>query len=129
MKLVSPNPITSKPIVIQESVSRICFTAEFLAKDPFLDSRVDKENSEKKGYACSVYDETRLGNTASWKLACHIDGKSTVSMDREMKTTVSSTKVISEVKQVLTADGKSAVTDLFVESLLVGECTDEMPKP
>lgn len=129
MKLTTPNPITAKPIVIQESVSKMCFTTEFLGKDPFLNSRVDKENAEKQGYVCSVYDETRVANAASWRLECRLEGKATVSMDRAIRNTVSNDKLVSAVKQVISAEGRSVVTELAVESSFIGECTSEMQKP
>jgi hypothetical protein len=127
VKITAQNPTTGESKTINESTSKMCLSKEFLAKDPYLSPSVDKEKMEKKNARCSISDEKRADNSASWKMKCAMaDGSS---VDMLTKNVASAQKLTSDIQQTIRKGGETVFAKMAMDSSFIGECTNDMPKP
>lgn len=107
-----------------ESVSRMCLSKEFLSRDPYLTPRIDKEKMEQRSARCTISDEKRSANAASWKMACIMADGSSVEMT--IRNTASARSFTSNIEQLIAKGGSSGIVRIVMDSSFIGECTKEM---
>jgi len=124
-KITAQDPATGETKTVSESTMKQCLTKAFLEKDPYLTPGIDREKMTQKGATCSLSDEARNGNRASWKMACKLaDG--TV-LDAKIVNSASKHGFSSDMKQVVQKDGKAMSMQIAVTSKFIGACTKDMP--
>lgn len=125
MKASAQNPTTGESKTVSESTSKMCLSKEFLSKDPYLTPGVDKEKMERKNAKCTISDEKRTENSASWKMSCLTAEGSTV--DMSIKNTASPQKLTSDIQQLIKKGGETGFVKITVDSSFIGKCTNDMP--
>ena len=124
VRITAENPMTGESKKANESVSRMCLTKEYLATDPYLTPKVDKEQMEQKSAKCDISDEKRAANSASWRMHCTmIDGSS---VDMTISNTASARKLDSKIRQVIKRGSNSGIVNITLTSSRIGQCTKEM---
>ena len=126
IKVTAQNPTTGESKNMSESTSKMCLSKEFLANDPYLNPSIDKGKMEQKKAKCTISDEQRKGNTASWKMTCLTADGSTVVMS--IKNTASLQKLVSDIQQVVKKEGETVLVKIVMNSSFIGECTNDMPR-
>lgn len=121
------NPQTGETLKPQETKTVVCFTPEFLAKQPYFTPALDEQRMTSRGAKCSTSDFARNGNAASWKLSC------TTAEGRRVDMTISNTaearKLTSEMRQLVSDGGQATPVDMVMTGTFVGECTGDMIRP
>ena len=107
------------------SVSVVCLTRAFLARDPYLSAGIDDEALRARGARCEVSEYERKEDRASWRMRCELhDG---VRVDARVRNTVSETTVETVIEQgVDTPAGGGRVLSSNA-GRYVGECRPEHP--
>lgn len=126
MKISARNPSTGESKALNESVSRMCLTREFLARDPYLTPGLDREKMERRNAKCSISDQVRVGNSASWRMACQTADGSAVEMS--IRNTATSSKLTSEIQQTVRKGAETFHVRMLMDASHLGACTNEMPK-
>jgi hypothetical protein len=125
-KITAHDPATGETKTLSEATMKQCLSAAFLDKDPYLTPGIDKENMVQRGATCSLADEKRAENSASWKMACKLaDG---TLIDMTINNAVSKHSLRSDIKQVIDKGGKTAQMQIAMNSKFVGDCTKDMPQ-
>jgi len=125
-KITAHDPATGETKILSEAAMKQCLTAAFLDKDPYLTPGIDKEKMIQRGATCSLADEKRAENSASWKMACKLaDG---TLIDMTINNVVSKHSLRSDVRQVINKGGKTAQMQIAMNSKFVGDCTKDMPQ-
>jgi hypothetical protein len=124
VRITAENPMTGESKKANESTSRMCLTKEYLSRDPYLTPKVDKEQMEQKSAQCSISDEKRTANAASWRMQCTmVDGSS---VDMTISNSASARKLTSDIRQVIKRGTNSGVVNIKLTSTRIGKCTKEM---
>jgi hypothetical protein len=124
MKVSAQDPLTGKSKIVKKSSSKMCLSKAFLSKDPYLIPGINKEKMERNNAKCSISDEERTQNSASWKMTCLTEDGKTV--DMSIKNIVSAHSLNSEVRQVIKKGGRTAFLNISVDSSFIGKCTIDM---
>lgn len=101
-----------------------CLSQAFIDKDPYLKASVDAEKMKAKNAKCTISDEKRVDNTASWKINCEMVGGIKAVM--AVENAVSETEFTSQMQNVIHKNGSDAQTKTEVKGTFEGECTKEM---
>ena len=104
----------------------ICLTPEFLAKDPYLTPLLDEEKMARKQAKCTTSDHKRVGNSASWKVACTMSDGSKV--DMLVDNVAARHKATSKVESTVVKDGRTFLTIVTTDMSFAGKCTKDMPR-
>jgi hypothetical protein len=123
---VARDPKTGQSTKGPEANIKMCVSAEYLAKDPYLTPNVDKEKMEKNRAKCTTSDHKREGNSASWKIACTMADGSQVSMT--VNNVAAPHKLTSQLEQTIQKSGHATHASMSMEMSFIGECTSDMPK-
>jgi hypothetical protein len=124
VRITAENPMTGESKKANESTSRMCLTKEYLSRDPYLTPKVDKEQMEQKSAQCSISDEKRTANAASWRMQCTmVDGSS---VDMTISNSASARKLDSDIRQIIKRGSNSGVVNIKLTSTRIGKCTKEM---
>lgn len=126
-KITAQDPATGETKTINESTMRQCLTAAFLENDPFLTPGIDKEKMVKKGASCSLADEQRNENSASWTMACKLADGALINMS--IKNSASKNVLRSDIRQVVDKSGKKVLMQILMDSKHIGKCTSDMLQP
>ncbi len=126
MQISARNPSTGESKTLNESVSRMCLTREFLARDPYLMPGLDHEKMERRIAKCSVSDQFPIGNSVSWRMACRTADGSAVEMS--IRNTASASKLASEIQQTVRKDNETIHVRMMMDASHLGTCTNEMPE-
>jgi len=124
MKVSATDPTTGESKVANESTSRMCLSKEFLSKDPYLTPGIDKERMERKNARCTISDEKRTANSASWKMTCVMVDGSSVAMT--IRNTASPQRLTSDIQQVIRKGGNTGIIRIVMDSSFLGQCTSDM---
>ncbi len=124
IKVSAQNPATGESRTVNESTSKMCLSKEFLSKDPYLTPGVDKEKMERKNAKCTISDQKRTENSASWKMSCLTADRSTV--DMSIKNTASPQKLTSDIQQAIKKGEETGFIRITVNSSFIGKCTNDM---
>jgi hypothetical protein len=120
------DPATGETKTLSEATMKQCLSAAFLDKDPYLTPGIDKEKMIQRGATCSLADEKRAENSASWRMACRLaDG---TLIDMTINNSVSKETLQSEIRQVVDKGGKKVQMQIAMNSKFVGACTKDMPQ-
>lgn len=126
-KITAQDPATGETKTISESTLRQCLAAAFLEKDPFLTPGIDKEKMVKRGASCSLADEQRNENSASWTMACKLaDG---ALIDMSINNSASKNALRSDIRQVIDTGGRKVLMRILMDSKYIGKCTADMLQP
>jgi hypothetical protein len=127
VKVTAREPASGETKTIAESAMKQCVSKAFLDKDSYLTPGIDKAKMMQKGATCSLSDEMRSGNTASWRMVCDLaDG---TNVDMTIKNTASKHEFSSDMKQMVTKDGKSVPMQIAMNGKFLGKCTPDMVQP
>lgn len=125
MTVTALGPDSAETKKVAESTTRMCLTAAFLDKEPYLTPTIDQAKMERKGAKCSTSDFRRDGSRAAWKMACAMADGSQV--DAQIDNSVSARALTIDIGQLVTRDSESATVKVSTSAAHIGECTSEMP--
>jgi hypothetical protein len=125
-KITAQDPKTGKETQAKESTIKLCFSPEFLSKDPYLTPGMDEAKLKEKGATCSISNVKRQGNTASWNLDCAFPNGMKGKMS--IKNTVSKHEFVSDATQQITKEGNTLPVHAVSTGKFIGACTAEMQK-
>lgn len=115
---------TGQRKTVNESTTKYCLTPAFIAKDVYLTPGIDKAKMEQKNAKCSISDEQRSIDTASWKMSCLTqDGHQ---VDAFISNKVAAKTMSSNVEQEVSQGGKKAKVNIVINGKFIGKCTQEM---
>lgn len=120
------DPEDGKPVKLGENTLKSCLTREYLARNLYLTPENDEQKMRQRGAKCAVSDVKRGEASASWRMICELpDGGR---MDMTIRNTVSRHELVSELKQLVTREGRDIPIQVLARARFIGECTDDMPR-
>jgi hypothetical protein len=126
MQVTARNPETGQTQNISDTTTKLCLSAAFVAKNPYLTPAVDQEKAAKRGAKCTIGDEQKSANAASWRMDCKMQNGA------ETKARVSNTATAKEMRSEILQDviqgGNTLPTVILTTGKHIGECTPEMPQ-
>ena len=93
-----------------------CLSASFLLSDPYMNPDRDKKEQEQRDTKCTVSDQKRVGNTASWTLVCGLPGGAKLEVATVNSVSRDAFSLVSHFK----SEGTQARTE--TTSKRIGEC-------
>jgi len=126
MTVLATKPGTQQKVKVGESSNVVCFTKEFLASEPYLQPKVNKEKMRQKGADCSISDYARSGSKASWHMSR--TARNGVHVESDFRVSVSANSSTTTIHQTI-GDGTKAVKSTTVAAAEhAGDCDSSMPR-
>ncbi|MGY6274908.1 DUF3617 domain-containing protein [Methylomonas sp. MgM2] len=123
-KITAQDPTTGVTKTLNDSTMRQCLSEAFLKKDPYLTPGIDNEKMRQKGAKCSLSDQVRNKDSASWRMICEFaDGSKA---DMSINNSVSRHEFSSEIKQLIVKGDRTVPIQIAIKSRFIGECTEDM---
>ena len=124
--MTAQDPEDGSPVKLGETTLKNCLTKEYLARNLYLTPENDEEKMRQRGAKCTVSDVKRGEVSASWRMICELaDGSR---MDMTIRNTVSRHELVSELKQVVSREGRDIPIQVVARARFMGECTPDMPR-
>ena len=124
--ITAQDPEDGKPVKLGETTLKNCLTKEYLARDLYLTPANDEQKMRQRGAKCAVSDVKRGESSASWRMSCDLaDGGR---MEMTIRNSVSRHELLSELKQVLTSEGRDIPIQVVAKARFIGDCTPDMPR-
>lgn len=121
--MTAQDPEDGKPVKLGETTRKNCLTKEFLARDLYLSPASDEQKMRERGAKCTVSEVKRSDFSASWRMACELaDGSR---LDMAIRNTVSRHELHSELKQLVTREGRDIPMQIVAKARFVGACGDD----
>lgn len=118
--MTAQDPEDGKPVTLGETTRRNCLTREFLARDLYLSPASDEQKMRERGAKCTVSEVKRSDFSASWRMACELaDGSR---LDMAIRNTVSRHELLSELKQLVSREGRDIPMQIVAKARFVGAC-------
>jgi hypothetical protein len=127
VRITAQEPGTNLAKTLDESTMKQCLSAEFLKNDPYLSAGINKEKMLQKGATCSLSDQVRNGNSASWRMICNMADGTTV--DMSIKNSASRHELSSDMRQLVTKGGRTVPVRMAMNAKFLGKCTPDMLQP
>ncbi len=124
-KVTAHNVATGESKNMNDSSSTFCLSPAFIAKDTYLTPAIDKSKMAEKKAKCSISDEKKSADAASWKMTCKTQDGQVV--DAFISNKVSSSQLTSNVEQVVDQGGKKIKLNIDVNGKFIGKCSKDMP--
>ncbi len=124
VRITAQDPETGVTKTITESTIKQCLSEAFLKKDPYLTPVIDKEKMIQKGATCSLSDQVRNGDSASWRMSCKLADGSKV--DMSIKNSASRHKFSSDMRQLVTKGDQTVPMQVAMNAKFLGKCTPDM---
>ncbi|CAG7856678.1 hypothetical protein MCAMS1_01253 [biofilm metagenome] len=125
-KITMQDMKTGESKTMNESTSKFCLTPAFIAKDAYLTPGLDKAKMEQKKAKCSISDELKSADSASWKMNCKTqDGHEVNAL---ISNKVAAQQLTSNVEQEVSQGGKKVKMKIAMNGKFIGKCTKEMPE-
>lgn len=107
-----------------DSVMKYCLSASFASKQPYLTPGLEKDKMVATGADCTISDQRRQGNSASWLMRCKLpDG----SLSESRVENQASAQGVSLWMETTVMRGKEKVsTTLRGTGRYLGACTSDM---
>jgi len=124
--MTAQDPEDGSPVKLGETTLKNCLTKEYLARNLYLTPENDEEKMRQRGAKCTVSDAKRGEASASWRMICELaDGSR---MDMTIRNTVSRHELVSELKQLVSREGRDIPIQVVARARFIGECTPDMPR-
>lgn len=124
-KITAHNEATGENKNMNDSTAKFCLSPAFIAKDTYLTPAIDKTKMEEKKAKCSISDEKKSTDSASWKMSCKTQDGQVV--DAFIDNKVSPGLLTSHVEQVVAQGGKKVKLNIVVNGKFIGKCSKDMP--
>lgn len=124
--MTAQDPEDGSPVKLGETTLKNCLTKEYLARNLYLAPDNDEEKMRQRGAKCTVSGVKRGEASASWRMICELaDGSR---MDMTIRNTVSRHELVSELKQLISREGRDIPIQVVARARFIGECTPDMPR-
>ena len=117
-----------QPEAMGTHTTRLCLGPDFLAREPYLDPKLDESKVTARGATCSTSDYERQGDTATWRMACELNDGSTLKA-RIRNAAGPQTLSLRMEQDVERPGGGKGRAIMASTGRHVGACTGDMPKP
>ncbi len=124
--MTAKDPEDGSPVKLGETTIKSCLSREYLSRDLYLTPANDERKMRERGAKCAVSDVKRSEASASWRMICEMPDGSR--MDMSIRNTVSKHELQSELRQLLTREGRDFPIQVLAKARHIGPCTADMPK-
>lgn len=115
---------TETTTMLDGMLMKFCYTQAFVDKHPYLTPNVDKEKMEKKNAQCSISNEKRTNNAASWHMNCTLQDKSHAFSI--ISNTVSATSFQMNMLTAISRQDNPPAVTMKLAGTFIGACTPDM---
>jgi len=110
--------------LVNETLSRFCFSPAFVAREPYLKPRIDRDKMAQRGMKCEMTEPKREADTVNWTMRCEFaDGRLA---DSAMKNSVQARSFTTEVLSTVTQASAASRSRILTEGRHTGECQADM---